>query len=82
MSSQDYYIDGLGTAGSQKNYSLKKKKGIVCTSVLISKGLLIVLDFWTETPMNRNRQAKIQNDFLSRHMSDLVNVRSYLENVI
>lgn len=81
MSSQDYYIDGLGTAGSQKNYSLKKKV-IVCTSVLISKGLLIVLDFWTETPVNRNKQAKTQNDFLSRRMSDLVNVKSYLENVI
>lgn len=25
MSSKDYYIDGLGTAGTQKNYSLKKK---------------------------------------------------------
>lgn len=24
MSSKDYYIDGLGTAGSQKNYSFKK----------------------------------------------------------
>lgn len=52
------------------------------TSVLISKGLLIALDFWSETPVNRTRQAKIQNDFLSRHMSNLVNVKSYLENVI
>lgn len=81
MSSKDYYIDGLGTAGSQNNYSLKKKV-IVYTSVLISKGLLIPLDFWSETPVNRTRQAKIQNDFLSRHMSNLVNVKSYLENVI
>ena len=44
MSSKDYYIDGLGRAGSQNNYSLKKKV-IVCTSVLLSKGLLIALDF-------------------------------------
>lgn len=33
MSSKDYYIDGLGTAGSQNNYSLKKKSHCVYFSV-------------------------------------------------